>query len=73
MRFGLNLLLWTDTLVDPMLPLLDELRGDRLTTRSKSPVLTWKILRITRSGANGSTNWGWPGSVRRFAARRTTR
>jgi D-psicose/D-tagatose/L-ribulose 3-epimerase len=26
MRFGLNLLLWTDTLVDPMLPLLDELK-----------------------------------------------
>ena len=26
MRFGMNLLMWTDTLSDPMLPLLDELK-----------------------------------------------
>lgn len=26
MRFGMNLLLWTDTLSDPMLPLLDEMK-----------------------------------------------
>ena len=26
MRFGMNLLMWTDTLSDQMLPLLDELK-----------------------------------------------
>ena len=37
MRFGMNLLMWTDTLNDEMLPLLDEMKADRLR-RGRDPV-----------------------------------
>ena len=72
MRYGMNLLLWTDTLTDEALPLLDQIKEIGFDA-VELPVFEIDAGKIRQMGQTTRRRLAWRGRARAFAASTTIR